>query len=197
MTPSRRRRLRAPHLVLLALLLAAMTTSLAAMGRPWWCGAGDASLWSGDVWSRHNSQHLVDPYSITHVLHGIGLYGVLWFCLRRFTSPAVRALLAVGVEITWEVVENTNAMIERYRAATISLDYYGDSIANSLGDVASFTVGYFAASVLPVWLSVAGFVVVDGLLVLWIRDSLALNILMLIHPIDAVKAWQAGGAQRP
>ena len=173
-----------------------MAAILAAMGRPWWCRAGDAALWSGDVWSRHNSQHLVDPYSFTHVLHGVALYGALWLLLRRFASPNGRAALAIGIEIAWEIVENTDAMIERYRAATISLDYYGDSVANSLGDVVSFVVGYFAASVLPVSVSAVGFFVVDGLLVWWIRDSLLLNILMLVHPIDAVKAWQLGNLQK-
>lgn len=173
-----------------------MAVTLRAMGRPWWCRAGDLALWSGDVWSRHNSQHLVDPYSFTHVLHGIALYGVLWLCLRGFASPSARATLGVAVEIAWEIVENTDAMIERYRAATISLDYYGDSVANSLGDVVSFVVGYLAASVLPVWVSAVGFFVVDAILVLWIRDSLLLNILMLIHPIDAVKAWQLGSPEK-
>jgi hypothetical protein len=162
------------------------------MGRPWWCRAGDAVPWSGDIWSRHNSQHLLDPYTITHVLHGFALYGVLWALLHRFTGPQARAAIGIGIETAWEIIENTDAMIERYRAATISLDYYGDSIANSLGDIAAFVVGYWGAGVLPVWLSALGFFAVDGLLVLWIRDSLLLNVLMLLHPIESVKAWQIG-----
>lgn len=186
-------RFRARHAAALAALLVVTGAILAAMGRPWWCRAGDRALWSGDVWSRHNSQHLVDPYTITHVLHGIALYGVLWAGFRRRASPPARAAIAVAIETAWEIVENTDAMIERYRAATISLDYYGDSVANSLGDIVAFVVGYLAAGVMPVWLSALGFFAVDALLVFWIRDSLLLNILMLLYPIDAVKVWQMSG----
>jgi len=150
------------------------------------------SPWSTDVWSRHNSQHLVDPYTITHVLHGIALYGLLWLFLRGVVTPMGRAAIAVGVETAWEIVENTNAMIERYRVATISLDYYGDSVTNSLGDIGAFVIGYLGATALPVWVSIVGFVVVDGLLVLWICDSLLLNVVMLVHPVESVKAWQLG-----
>ena len=185
------------HLAFCAVWLAAMAAVLSAMGRPWWCKAGDRAPWSIDVWSRHNSQHLVDPYSITHVLHGVLFYYLLWLVLRRFASPLGRAAIALAIETTWEIVENTSVMIERYRAATISLDYYGDSVANSLGDVLSFALGYLGATVLPWWVSLVGFVVADGLLALWIRDGLVLNVIMLIHPIEAVKAWQLGAIQRP
>jgi hypothetical protein len=185
--------LRARHVGALVVLLAAHAAILAVMGRPWWCRAGDAVPWSGDIWSRHNSQHLLDPYTITHVLHGVAIYGILWALLRRFTGPQARAALALAVETAWEIVENTDAMIERYRATTISLDYYGDSVANSLGDILAFVVGYLGAGILPVWVSALGFFVVDGLLVLWIRDSLLLNVLMLLHPIEAVKVWQIAG----
>jgi len=181
---------RGRHVLALIALLAATAVVLSAMGRPWWCQAGDAAPWSGDIWSRHNSQHLVDPYTISHLLHGVALYGLLWILLHGRSGPQARAAIALGVEIAWEIVENTDAMIERYRTATISLDYHGDSVANSLGDILAFVVGYLGAGVLPVWVSVLGFFVVDGLLVLWIRDSLLLNILMLVHPIEAVKAWQ-------
>jgi hypothetical protein len=184
---------RARHAGALAVLLATTAAVLAAMGRPWWCRAGDRALWSGDVWSRHNSQHLIDPYTITHALHGIALRGILWTVLGRRRSAPVRAAIAVAIETAWEIIENTDAMIERYRSATISLDYYGDSVANSLGDIVAFVVGYQVAGMVPVWLSVLVFFAVDGLLVLWIRDSLLLNVLMLLHPIDAVKAWQMSG----
>jgi hypothetical protein len=182
------------HLLAAALVLAAAAAILAAMGRPWWCRAGDLSLVSWDVWSRHNSQHLVDPYTFTHVLHGVVLYGAAWVLLGRSgASPATRAWLALGFETAWEIFENTDAMIQRYRAVTISLDYYGDSVANSIGDIVACMAGYLGASVLPVWVSAVGFFVIDGLLLLWIRDSLLLNVLMLVHPIDAVRTWQMGG----
>ena len=181
-------------------VLVLVAAALRAMGREWWCRAGDISLWSGEVFSRHNSQHLVDPYTFTHVLHGVAFYAVVWAVFRRVASPTGRALsptgrawIGFGLEAAWEVIENTDAVIERYRAATISLDYYGDSVANSIGDIVSYVVGYAAAAVLPVWVSAVGFFVVDGLLVLWIRDSLLLNVLMLVHPVDAVRRWQSRG----
>jgi hypothetical protein len=185
--------LRLRHVAALALVLAAAATVLRAMGRPWWCLAGDPALWSGDVWSRHNSQHLVDPYAFTHVLHGVAFYGLLWLLFRGSASPLARFAIGTAVEVGWEIVENTNAMIDRYRSVTISLGYSGDSVANSLGDVSSFVLGYLAASALPVAVSAAGFFLVDAILVWWIRDSLLLNVLMLVHPIDVIKAWQSAG----
>jgi hypothetical protein len=182
--------LRLRHLGGVVAVLVLTACVLAAMGRPWWCRAGDPAFGSLEIWSRHNSQHFVDPYTITHALHGVALYGILWASLGGRASPAARAAIALLIETVWEIVENTDAMIERYRTATISLDYYGDSVANSLGDILGFLAGYFGASVLPVGVSVLGFFVVDGLLVWWIRDSLLLNVLMLLHPIESVKAWQ-------
>jgi hypothetical protein len=177
-------------IVILGLVLTAAT--LLAMGRPWWCESGDARLWSGDIWSRHNSQHLADPYTITHALHGIWLYGFLWV-LRDFVGPVARAAAALGLEAAWEVIENTDTVIERYRAATISLDYYGDSVTNSVGDVVAFLLGYIGATWMPAWLSAVTFFAVDATLVLWVRDSLLLNVLMLFYPIESVKAWQMAG----
>ena len=185
--------IRAPHVVVWLALLAVVAATLHAIGRPWWCKAGDLALWSNDVLTRHNSQHLADPYTVTHVLHGIALYGLLWLLLRRRVAPVFRLTVGVLVEAAWEIVENTDFVIDRYRAATISLDYYGDSVANSLGDNIAFVAGYVIAAMIPWWVSAMAFFVVDGLLVLWIRDSLLLNVLMLVHPVDAVKSWQSQG----
>jgi hypothetical protein len=163
------------------------------MGRAWWCRAGDHALWAGEVFSRHNSQHLADPYTFTHVLHGLLFYALAWAVFRNVASPVGRAWIAFLVEAAWEVLENTDAMIERYRAVTISLDYYGDSVANSVCDILAFAVGYWAAGVVPVAVAVASFFLVDGILILWIHDSLLLNVLMLVHPIEAVRRFQMRG----
>lgn len=171
------------------LLLAATVVLLRLQGRTWWCECGGSSLWSGDIWSSHNSQHLFDAYSFSHLQHGILLYGLLaWLCPR--VSPAWRLFLAACVEVAWEVSENTQFMIDRYRESTISLGYNGDSIANSFGDVVSFVFGFAVARRLGFWPSVAALVVVEAAMVVLYRDSLLLNTLMLIHPIEAVKDWQ-------
>lgn len=165
--------------------------ALYLMGRRWWCATGSLRPWSWDIWSVHNSQHLLDPYTFTHVLHGALYYGLLWLVFGG-RWPSVRAVLAVTVEVVWEVAENTDRVIEAYRESTIALHYYGDSILNSVADVVAFAVGYAAAMWLPAWISAVGFLVVEAALLLTIRDSLLLNILMLLRPIAAIKRWQLG-----
>jgi hypothetical protein len=176
---------------MIGVLLAAI---LAAMGRVWWCQAGDVWPWSWDIWSRHNSQHLVDPYTLSHLEHGIGLYVLLFVLTRRFWTTFACSLVVSGVESAWEIVENTNWMIERYREVTISLDYYGDSILNSVSDYGSCIVGTLIASRMPLWAACVLFVCLELISVVWIRDSLLLNVLMLISPIDAIRQWQMSGA---
>lgn len=184
--------LRARHAAAPLLMLLGAAFALRGMGRVWWCSEGDLQPWSLDIWSPHNSQHLVDPYTITHVMHGVALYGLLWLLLRSVLSAADRGLVAVGLEVAWEIVENTETVIERYRETTVSLNYYGDSIVNSIGDTLAFVAGYALAATIPVWVSAVGFFVTDALLLLWIRDSLLLNVLMLVVPIEAIKRWQLG-----
>ena len=165
---------------------------LHVMGRRLWCSCGSPSPWAWDIWSSHNSQHLIDPYTFTHVLHGAVYYAVLRLLLGA-RRPSLRALLAVVIEVGWEIGENTNTVIAAYREATIALNYYGDSVANSVGDVIAFALGYTAVMRLPVWVSVVAFVAVEAALLLTIRDGLVLNIVMLLHPFSAIKTWQMGG----
>lgn len=173
------------------LIVLAVPLTLRAWGHPWWCSCGSPWPGSADVWSQHNSQHLFDPYSVSHILHGIIFY---WgFTLMAPRSPAlVRSLGAIVIEATWEILENTDFVIRRYREATTSLDYYGDSALNSLADVACCGLGFFLASRLGFWRSVAVSVFAELIMLFWIRDNLTLNVIMLIWPIEAIKAWQAG-----
>ena len=170
------------------ILLAALT--LFAMGRPVWCTCGSIRLWYGDAWGAENSQQLFDPYSFTHVTHGILFFALLRLVAQRVSVPT-RAVIAVGLESFWEMTENTNTVIDRYRAATMALGYYGDSVVNSVGDILSCCVGLALAAVLPTRLTIAIAVLVELILTLVIHDSLLLNIIMLVHPVDAIKVWQA------
>lgn len=167
---------------------------LDGMGRSWLCaGTSPWQPWSGDLGSRHASQHLLDPYSATHVLHGLVFYAGVWLLVGGWLAGKARWWMALGAEAVWEVIENTPFVIERYREATLALGYYGDSIINSLGDIASFVVGYALALVLSSRAAVILFVLVEGVLVLTIRDSLILNVVMLLFPLEGVREWQMGG----
>jgi len=177
-------------------ILTVMGLALYAMDQPLWCAGGEPWLWSSEVWSRHNSQHLLDPYTFSHVSHGL----LLAIALRGLLSPDTYRrrgfVIAVALEAAWELLENTDVVIRRYRETTMSLDYFGDSVANSIGDVLAMMAGYLAAELVPVRAAVAGVVVLELGLALWIRDGVLLNVLMLVAPAEAVKSWQLGGAPR-
>jgi len=159
-------------------------------GRLPFCKCGTIRLWAGDIWSNENSQQFSDPYSFTHIIHGAILYALAWSVAGKRLPLGARLVVAVMLESGWEMLENSDFIIQRYRAGTISLDYYGDSVFNSMGDICFMMTGFFLAYKLPVWVTVISALLVDLALLFWIRDSLALNILMLIHPIAAIKAWQ-------
>ncbi len=176
----------------MALVVVAAVLALNVEGRVWWCPAGDLAPWAWNIWSQHNSQHIVDPYSFTHILHGVGEFWLIYLVLRRWPL-AWRLLVSVMIASTWEVAENASFMIERYRTETISFDYFGDSIINSISDILCCAGGFLIAYKLGFWKSVAFFLATEAILIVWIRDSLLINILMLIYPIEAIKHWQTGG----
>ncbi|MFN7971866.1 MAG: DUF2585 family protein [Acidobacteriota bacterium] len=171
-------------------IVLATAVVLRAEGRILWCACGALVPWAWDIWSRHNSQHLIDPYSPTHVLHGIGFYAILWAATRWWIPRDGRAVLAILLESGWEILENSEMVIRRYREATISLGYEGDSILNSISDIGMCALGFLIASRLP-WKWTAGiFVLTEIVLLVWIRDSLIVNIVMLVFPIEALQRWQ-------
>ena len=159
-----------------------MVTVLALMHRLWWCACGHFTLWEGDIYSEHNSQHLFDPYMFTHVLHGVLLYLATWLVLRKRTTLRTRFWIALSLEALWEVLENSPPVIERFRQTAISQHYYGDTIANSFGDLLSCAAGFGLASTLPWWGSVLFFLMSELMLYLWIKDSLLLVIWALFFP---------------
>lgn len=175
----------------LALLIIAATAAvLYFMGRVPICKCGHVKLWYFELNTSEGSQHLIDWYTPSHLLHGILFYAILWLVARRM-DIGWRLVIATLVEAAWEIAENTNAVIERYREVTISLDYFGDSVINSVADLFAMTVGFWLAGRLPVWASVAVVIGFEVLTTALIRDGLALNIIMLISPLDAIRDWQA------
>jgi hypothetical protein len=179
-----------PWFVLGAVLFC-MAAGLRLQGRLWTCSCGYVLAWAGDVNSPDNSQHLFDPYTFTHLIHGfifIGLVQLLWPRL----AASWKLVAALSVEALWEVIENTSFVIDRYRSETISLGYTGDTVLNSFGDLAACALGVFLARKLGVIRTIVLAGIIELVLLLTIRDSLLLNIIMLIHPSDAIRAWQAG-----
>src|ERR1043165_4068045 len=189
-----RRRSFAPFIAIAASLFS-LALLLWLEGRFVFCTCGVFRVWSGDTCSSTNSQQLFDPYSFTHILHGFLLFWLVTLIVRSvkpawLVEPAWQLWLALTLEATWEAFENTRFVIERYRAETAALGYTGDTIVNSFGDVTCAVVGFLVARKLGIARAVIVFLVLEVILVLWIHDSLLLQLLMLMHPVETIKLWK-------
>jgi hypothetical protein len=174
-------------------LLAATAALLYLMGRPPICTCGAIDLWVGEPNSSRTSQMLSDWYSPSHIVHGFLFFAGLWLVGRRWPLER-RFLVALAIEAAWEIVENTPLIINRYREETAALGYTGDSVLNSMSDIAMMGLGFLLARRLPVWASVVVVLILELVPLLVIRDNLTLNVWMLLAPNDALKAWQSGGS---
>ena len=181
-----------------ALILAVLGVTVAILnsrGMLWWCQwDSPLILLSSDVWSKHNSQHLLDPYAWSHFQHGLIFYWVFYLIAGKRLGLWWLLLLAVTVESGWELLENSPLIIDQYRENTASLEYYGDSILNSLGDILACMIGFAVAAKFKFRYSLAIFIGIELAMILTIRDSLLINILMLTYPLEIIKNWQMGGA---
>ncbi len=164
---------------------------LLGLGRPWWCACGQWRLWVGDAYSSHTSQHLADPYSFTHLQHGLVLFWLVTWLLPKWRMPW-QVWLALTLEAGWEILENSPLIIDRYRTTTAALGYTGDSILNSMGDLFACWAGFMLARKIGWRGSVELFFAIEAILLITIRDSLLMNILMLSVDIQWLKAWQLG-----
>jgi hypothetical protein len=161
-----------------------------AMGRHLLCACGSLDLWVGARDSPKTSQMLADWYSPSHLVHGLLFYAALWLLFRRW-PVGQRFLAAVIVEATWEVIENTPVVIDRYRETAAALGYNGDSIVNTISDMLMMCAGFLAARKLPLWASLLLVLIFELIPLFVIRDNLTLNVWNLVAPDPAVAAWQA------
>lgn len=179
------------HWLIALAMVAVAAAVLLAMGRPPICTCGTVKLWTGAVQSADNSQHLADWYTPSHVIHGFLFYALGWLFLRR-NGMGERYLAAVAIEAGWELLENSQYIIDRYREATFAFGYNGDSVINSMADIGWMTLGFLLARRLPLPATVTIAIGFELLTLYTIRDNLTLNVLMLVAPIDAVRVWQGG-----
>lgn len=167
-----------------------------SMGRLAFGPDGRVGLWEGNIWSSEQSQRIADPYTFSHMIHGMLFYGFLWLVARRLPVRH-RFVAALLLEASWEILENSPLIINRYREVTISLGYVGDSVLNSVSDIFFAGLGFVFAWRARLWVTILVILAMEVGTAVWVRDNLTLNVIMLVHPVEAIKAWQSAGRPLP
>jgi hypothetical protein len=180
------------YLLVAAGFIALQGLVLLAMGQPLICECGYVTFWSGSISGPENSQQLADWYTYTHIIHGIAFYLLLWL-IAPATPIGLRFALAVGIEVGWEIFENTPFIINRYREAALAQGYFGDSVLNSVSDTLASVGGFVLARTMPVWTLSVLVIAAELFSAYMIRDNLVLNIIQLIYPSEAISNWQVAG----
>ncbi|MDP2650294.1 MAG: DUF2585 family protein [bacterium] len=170
-------------------VLVVQAAVLYAMGQLPICECGYVKLWHGVVFSPENSQHIADWYTLSHFVHGVAFYFLLWLAVPKM-PVGLRFLLALGIEAAWELFENTDFIINRYRETALALDYFGDSIVNSVADTVAMIIGFIFAHRTGVWVSLTLILMLELLALYFIRDNLLLNVINLLHPLEFIQSWQ-------
>jgi Protein of unknown function (DUF2585) len=186
--------------IIVSIVITAATVGiLLAMGRPPICECGYVKLWHGDINSMGNSQHIADWYTPSHIIHGPVFYALGWLLFAKWKIGGEGAVkwglpLAVFLEAAWEVLENTQMVINRFRSVTANWGYSGDSVLNSFADIGWMAFGFYLAMRLPIKVTIVGAIVLEVLAAWVVRDGLTLTVIMLLFPIDAIAEWQAAGS---
>jgi len=179
-------------LLIIVLALALHSIILWKMGQPFICNCGVIKFWEGEVFSSGNSQHLTDWYTFSHIIHGFLFYFILWFLFPNM-PVGQRLFLAIGLEMGWEIIENTDFVINRYRDTALAQGYIGYSIINSVMDLLTMIIGFIFAWRAPIWLTLSSAIIMELFTGYYIRDGLLLNIINFIHPLDSLNNWQING----
>lgn len=153
---------------------------------------GHFGWWDNNIWGNETSQRVADVYSFSHIIHGMLFYGFLWFVFRKMPLK-YRFLIALLIEGGWELLENSPIIIDRYRSATIALGYAGDSVLNSVCDIGMMALGFLIARWTKVWVIICLIIIMEVGCLLWVRDNLTLNVLMLVYPSQSIRTWQSEG----
>jgi hypothetical protein len=179
--------------IVMAAIFGVAAVALRLEGQRWWCACSQRFLWVGDVWTSHCSRHLADAYTLTHFSHGLIFFSVFALLMPR-VRLAWRLCVSVALAAAWEVFENSEFVINRYRESTMSVEYLGDSVLNSLGDMLACVLGFAFARRFGIVTAMLVFVVIEIALMIAIRDNLTVGTLMLVFPIDVIREWQLAAA---